>query len=196
MLNLPNALTLLRIFLVPILVAILLTKFEGKELWGVAVFLMAASTDFLDGYLARKRGQITTLGMLLDPLADKLLVSAAFISLVEVRGQDGDPLAPAWMVVIIIGREFAVTGLRSVAAARGITIAASRWGKGKMISQVVAIVLLIFGDHPWGPRALIGSFTRILGLIALWIVVTLAVLSAVDYFFKFSRVLTVKDQSR
>ena len=196
MLNLPNALTLLRIFLVPVLVAILLTKFEGKELWGVAVFLLAAATDFLDGYIARKRGQITTLGTLLDPVADKLLMSAAFISLVEQRGQDGDPLAPAWMVVIIIGREFAVMGLRSIAAVRGIAIAASPWGKGKMVSQVVAIVLLIFGDHPWGPRMFIGPFTRALGLVALWIVVTLAVLSAVDYFVKFSRVLITQEPAR
>ena len=119
--NLPNSLTLLRIFLVPILVVILLTKFEGKELWGVAVFLVAAFTDFLDGYLARKRGEVTNLGKLLDPIADKLLVSAAFISLVE------EGLAPAWMVVIIIGREFAVMGLRSVAANQRITIAASVW---------------------------------------------------------------------
>ena len=109
--NLPNSLTLLRIFLVPILVVILLTKFEDKELWGVGVFLIAASTDFLDGYIARKRGQVTNLGKLLDPVADKLLISAAFISLVE------EGLAPAWMVVIIIGREFAVMGLRSIASA-------------------------------------------------------------------------------
>ena len=135
MVNLPNSLTLFRIFLVPILVVILLTKFEGKELWGVAVFLVAALTDVLDGWIARRRGQVTHLGMLLDPLADKLLVSAAFISLVE------EHIAPAWMVVIIIGREFAVMGLRSVASTQQIVIAASMWGKGKMLSQVIAISL-------------------------------------------------------
>lgn len=188
-LNLPNSLSLLRIFLVPILVVILLTRFEGKELWGVAVFLLAALTDFLDGYVARRHGQVTTLGQMLDPVADKLLVSAAFISLVQ------EGLAPAEMVVIIIGREFAVMGLRSVAAARQMIIPASIWGKYKMISQVAAIVLLIFADHPWGPSAMIGSKVRIIGWWALWVVVVLAVLSAIDYFLKFSRVYTQSDEA-
>ncbi len=187
MLNLPNSLTLFRIFLVPILVVILLTKFEGKELWGVTVFLVAAVTDVLDGYLARKRGQVTTLGMLLDPLADKLLVSAAFISLVEMG------IAPAWMVVIIVGREFAVMGLRGIASSRQVTIAASVWGKYKMASQVIAITLLIFGDHPWNPAIWINAYTggvRTLGLMMLWVVVALAILSALDYFIRFARVFT------
>lgn len=182
MLNLPNSLTLLRIFLVPILVVILLTRFEGKELWGVAVFLLAALTDFLDGFIARRRRQVTTLGQLLDPVADKLLISAAFISLVQ------EGLAPAEMVVVIIGREFAVMGLRSVASSQGITIPASQWGKYKMVSQVAAIVLLIFGDHPWGPSALMYTKVKIVGWWALWIVMLLALLSAGDYFLKFSRV--------
>ena len=186
MLNLPNSITLLRIFLVPILVVILLTRFEGKELWGVAVFLIAAFTDFLDGYLARKRGEVTNLGKLLDPVADKLLVSAAFISLVQ------EGLAPAEMVVIIIGREFAVMGLRSVASSQQITIPASFWGKYKMASQVITISLLIFGDHPWGPSAVIGTKVRTLGWYALWVVVILAVFSAIDYFIKFSRVFSVR----
>ncbi len=187
MVNLPNSLTLFRIFLVPILVVILLTKFEGKELWGVAVFLVAALTDVLDGWIARKRGQVTHLGMLLDPLADKFLVSAAFISLVE------EHIAPAWMVVNIIGREFAVMGLRSVASTQQIVIAASVWGKGKMLSQVIAISLLIFGDHPWNPATWVSAYiggVRTLGLMMLWVVVTLAVLSALDYFVKFARVFT------
>ncbi len=188
MLNLPNSLTLLRIFLVPILVVILLTRFEGKELWGVAVFLLAALTDFLDGYLARKRGQVTTLGKLLDPIADKLLVSAALISLVQ------NGLAPAEMVVIIIGREFAVMGLRTIASSQRLTIPASIWGKYKMASQVIAISLLIFADHPWGPSAAIGSKVRIVGWYALWVVLALAVLSAMDYFIKFSRVFTVQKE--
>lgn len=187
MVNLPNSLTLFRIFLVPILVVILLTKFEGKELWGVAVFLVAALTDVLDGWIARRRGQVTHLGMLLDPLADKLLVSAAFISLVEMH------IAPAWMVVIIIGREFAVMGLRSVASAQQIVVAASVWGKGKMLSQVIAITLLIFGDHPWNPATWVSDYiggVQTLGLMMLWVVVTLAVLSALDYFVKFARVFS------
>ncbi|HKY32013.1 MAG TPA: CDP-diacylglycerol--glycerol-3-phosphate 3-phosphatidyltransferase [Candidatus Polarisedimenticolia bacterium] len=187
MLNLPNSLTMLRIFLVPILVAILLTRFEGKELWGVGVFLLAALTDVLDGWIARRRGQVTTLGQLLDPVADKLLVSAAFISLVE------EGLAPAWMVVIILGREFAVMGLRSVASTQQVAIPASVWGKYKMASQVIAISLLIFGDHPWGPSAVIGTRVAILGWYALCVVVVLATLSGLDYFVKFSRLLGRKE---
>ena len=123
--NLPNALTLLRIFLVPFLVVVLLTKFDGRETVGLLIFLTAVATDFLDGWLARRRGEITTLGTLLDPIADKLLISAAFISLVELG------LAPAWMVVVVIGREFAVSGLRSIASGRGIIIAASGLGQGE-----------------------------------------------------------------
>jgi CDP-diacylglycerol--glycerol-3-phosphate 3-phosphatidyltransferase len=120
--NLPNALTLLRIFLVPFLLVVLLTKFEGRETVGLVIFLFAVSTDFFDGWLARRRGEITTLGTLLDPIADKLLISAAFVSLVELG------LAPAWMVVVILGREFAVSGLRAIASGQGIVISASRSG--------------------------------------------------------------------
>src|SRR5262245_3983001 len=135
--NLPTTLTVLRIFIVPILVVLLLTKDENMDLWAVAVFLAAAITDSLDGYLARKHGQVTTLGILLDPIADKLLTSAAFISLVELGR------VPAWMVVIVIGREFAVSGLRAVASAKGFAIAASELGKAKMVFQVCAITALV-----------------------------------------------------
>jgi CDP-diacylglycerol--glycerol-3-phosphate 3-phosphatidyltransferase len=174
MLNLPNSLTIFRIFLVPVLVVVLLTKFEGKEIIAVIIFLVAAATDALDGYLARRRQQVTNLGKLLDPIADKLLISAALISLVE------EGLAPAWMVVIIVGREFAVNGLRAVASQRGIQIPASVWGKFKMASQVLAIVLLILD------RKLPLPFSRS-GETVLWIVVVLAVFSAGDYFVKFYR---------
>src|SRR5262245_62840148 len=119
--NLPNSLTLVRMFLVPLLVVVLLTEFEGrrilgmpKELVGAAIFGLASVTDWLDGYLARRRRQVTWLGQVLDPIADKLLTSAAFISLVQLG------LAPAWMVALIIGREFAITGLRSLAYTKGI----------------------------------------------------------------------------
>lgn len=177
--NLPNALTLFRIFLVPILVVVLLTKFTGREYVGLGIFLIAAITDFFDGYLARKYNQVTRLGMLLDPIADKLLVSAALISLVELH------LAPAWMIVIIIGREFAVSGLRSIATQHGVTIPASPLGKGKMVSQVVAISLLILG---WE----LGKFMFI-ATVALWVVVVLAIISGVDYFMKFSRLFLRRD---
>lgn len=172
--NLPNALTLSRIFLVPLLVVVLLTRTERWEIIGGMIVAVAALTDWLDGYLARRRGQVTTLGIMLDPIADKLLVSAAFISLVQME------LAPAWMVVVIVGREFAVSGLRSIAIARGITIPASGLGKGKMLTQVVAILLLILGKKFLGPF-------YILGKVSLWVAVSLALISGVDYFLRFYR---------
>ena len=182
--NLPNALTLGRIFLVPLLVVVLLTKFEGRQILGVpkefvgaAIFALASLTDWLDGYLARRRKQVTTVGQLLDPLADKLLVTAAFVSLVQMD------LAPAWMIAIILGREFAVTVLRSIAHARGVIISASPLGKFKMVSQVVAILLLILGDEH------LQAFV-VLGRIALWVAAVTAVASAVDYYRRFNHVLS------
>src|SRR6202043_4162098 len=142
--NLPNSLTVTRIFLVPLLVVVLLTKFEGRQILGVAkelvgagIFALASLTDWADGDLARRRKQITPFGQVIDPLADKLLTSAALVSLIQMD------LAPAWMVAVIIGREFAVTALRSLAYARGVAIAASPLGKIKMVAQVVAILALI-----------------------------------------------------
>jgi CDP-diacylglycerol---glycerol-3-phosphate 3-phosphatidyltransferase len=171
--NLPNALTLTRIFLVPFLVVVLLTKFDERETVGLIIFLTAVATDFLDGWLARRRSQITTLGTLLDPIADKLLISAAFISLVELG------LAPAWMVVVIIGREFAVSGLRSIASGRGIVIPASGWGKAKMVTQIAAVSLLIL--------ALRHEQFATPGRIALWLVVAVALASGMEYFLRFFR---------
>lgn len=182
--NLPNSLTIARIFLVPVLVSVLLTKFEGRlvlglpvELVGAAIFGLASLTDWLDGFLARRRGQVTWVGQMLDPIADKLLISATLISLVQLD------LAPAWMVAVIIGREFAITGLRSLAYARGLTMPASRLGKLKMVSQVVAILLLILGWErvPWLLAA---------GQAALWVVLTTALVSAVDYYRRFSHAMT------
>jgi CDP-diacylglycerol---glycerol-3-phosphate 3-phosphatidyltransferase len=174
--NLPNALTVTRIFLVPILVVVLLTKFEEQLIIGIprslvaaAIFGLASLTDWLDGHLARRRGQVTALGRMMDPLADKLLTSAALISLVQLG------LAPAWMVAVIIGRELAITGLRSLAAARGTAFGASRLGKVKMAAQVTAIMLLILGQD--GQRELL-----LLGQIALWVVLVTALASAADYY--------------
>ena len=167
--NLPNAVTLSRIFLVPVLVTLLLTKYS--VLIAAFVFLAASLTDLLDGYLARARNQVTTLGILLDPVADKLLVSAAFVSLVQLQ------IVSAWMVVIIIGREFAVSGLRSIAASQGFTIGASELGKLKMGAQVAAITLLILGSQY--PALFMP------GQVALWMVVLFAVWSAIDYFRTF-----------
>ena len=183
--NLPNALTIGRIFLVPILVAVLLTEFEGRqfagvseEVWGAAIFALASFTDWLDGYLARRRRQVTTLGQLLDPLADKLLVSAALISLVQLD------LAPAWMVAVILGRELLVTGLRSLAQSRGVTIGASPLGKFKMVSQVAAILALMLGRRI--PELLV------VGQVGLWTVLVLALVSALDYYRRFNHVLNPK----
>lgn len=180
--NLPNSLTVARIFLVPLLVVVLLTEFEGrmvlgvrKEIVGAAIFAIASLTDWLDGYLARRREQVTTLGQIMDPLADKLLISAALVSLVQMS------LAPAWMVAVIIGREFAVTGLRSLAYNRGIVIAASPLGKIKMMAEVIAILLLILG------REYLQQFV-VLGEIALWVVVITALVSGWDYYRRFTRI--------
>jgi CDP-diacylglycerol---glycerol-3-phosphate 3-phosphatidyltransferase len=170
-LNLPNALTLLRIFLVPLLVVVLLTRIEGHVWFGAAIFLLAVLTDYLDGFFARRRNEVTKLGILLDPLADKLLTAAAFLSLVEMG------LVPAWAVMIVIARELAVTGLRNVAAGRGILIRASSLGKAKMVAQVVAILLLLLSQRmPW---------LRPAGLAALGVVLFLAIYSGADYFRRF-----------
>ena len=178
--NIPNALTILRIFFVPMLVAALVQETAVYHVGSVRVtndwlslgiFLVAAATDLLDGYLARRWKQVTTIGTLLDPIADKLLISAALISLVQVRA------LPGWMAVLIIGREFAVSGLRSIAAAEGYTIKASDLGKTKMFCQVVAIsVMLPSTRHP---------ALQPVGLLLMWGVVFFSLVSAVSYFGKF-----------
>ncbi|HWI18100.1 MAG TPA: CDP-diacylglycerol--glycerol-3-phosphate 3-phosphatidyltransferase [Vicinamibacterales bacterium] len=181
--NLPNALTVARIFIVPVLVSVLLTSFEGRLVLGLPVELVAAAlfgiaslTDWLDGYLARRRKQVTALGQILDPLADKLLISATLISLVQLD------LVQSWMVAVIIGREIAVTGLRNLAYSRGLTMPASNLGKIKMASQVTAILLLILGWERW-PALLV------LGQAAMWVVLITAVVSAVDYYQGFQRAM-------
>ena len=183
--NLPNSLTVTRIFLVPLLVVVLLTKFEGRQIFGVpneivgaAIFLIASLTDWADGYLARRRKQITPLGQMIDPLADKLLTLAAFVSLVQLD------LAPAWMVAVILGREFAITALRSIAYARGIAVPASPLGKVKMVAQVVAILALILAHGQ-----LRQFYLDRVGQAALWVVVVTALLSAADYFRRFGGLL-------
>ncbi len=183
MTNLPNLLTLVRIFLVPLLVAALVehnfrlhwgdTVLVSNDLFAVIVFLAAAATDLLDGYLARRWRQVTTVGTLLDPIADKLLISAALISLVEIR------LLPAWLVIVIISREFAVSGLRSIAAAEGFTIKAGELGKTKMLFQVFGVMLVMLSIR-W-------SALRPYALAAMWAVVLFALASAVDYFRMFWR---------
>ncbi len=177
--NLPNSLSIMRICLVPLLVVVLLTTFEGRQILGVpvelvgaAIFGLASLTDWADGYLARRRKQVTPFGQFIDPLADKLLTLAAFVSLVQMD------LAPAWMVAVILGRDFAVTALRSLSYARGVGIPASPLGKIKMVAQVVAILALILSHGR--PEFFV------LGQAALWVAVLSALASAVDYFRRFN----------
>jgi CDP-diacylglycerol---glycerol-3-phosphate 3-phosphatidyltransferase len=178
--NLPNILTLARIFFVPLLIAALVQKNYTIDVFGtvvtneyvaLAIFLVAGATDLLDGYLARRLRQVTTVGTLLDPIADKLLVSAALISLVEVQA------LPAWMAILIIGREFAMSGLRSIAAAEGYVIKASDLGKLKLVTQVVALSMMMLSIR-WPAM-------RNPAMGAMWLVVTFSILSAVAYFRKF-----------
>src|SRR5882672_2860560 len=172
--NLPNALTLSRIFIVPLLVVVLLTPVAEnwlgvpRYLLGVSIFVAAALTDYFDGKLARSSKQVSKIGKLLDPIADKLLISAALISLVE------NHLAPAWAVVIIVGREFAVTGLRSIAATEGVIISASRMGKFKMVAQVVTVGLLILSISSGGSPH-VSNFGRPFPAIQFWTVPELRV---------------------
>ena len=186
--NLPNYITLTRIFSVPVLIWILSSgRFavgvNGEREWlASAVFIAASITDGLDGYLARRRHQITTMGMLLDPLADKLLIAAAFITLVQFNPS----VVPAWMAVVIVGREFLVSGLRSIAAQQGFTIDASDLGKVKMVVQIVVVVLCIL-DHRWLQWEF-GQFVFPIDLLArvgIWFMVTLSLVSAIDYFAAF-----------
>jgi CDP-diacylglycerol--glycerol-3-phosphate 3-phosphatidyltransferase len=179
--NLPNALTLGRMLLVPLLLVVLLTKFDGRliygvreELVGAAIFGLASLTDFLDGYLARRRKQITTLGQLMDPLADKLLITAALFSLVQLG------LAPGWMAAVIVGREFFVTVLRGIAHGKGVVIPASPLGKLKMGAEVVAILALILSQDS------LRQF-YVIGIVALWVAMLTATISGIDYYRRFAQ---------
>lgn len=168
--NLPNALSLVRIFLVPVLVVFLIAVPRPYNLTAAVVFLAAVLTDWLDGRIARRTRQVTTLGKLLDPVADKLLIAASLISLVQVGR------APAWMVVLIVCRDLAITGLRAIAASQAVVIQASDFGKATMVAEVVAIALLIIN---WPPIALP------LGQTALAVATVLSVASGTIYFRNF-----------
>jgi CDP-diacylglycerol---glycerol-3-phosphate 3-phosphatidyltransferase len=172
-LNLPNTLTVLRILLVPVVVVALLDETPNGDAIAAGVFALAAFTDSLDGYIARQRNAVTTFGKLMDPIADKLLIAAALIALVSL-----DRLA-AWIAMVIIAREFAVTGLRLVAAERGVVIQASWLGKAKTILQVAAIICLIaVNPAPVGVDLLV------------YAAVAATVISGIDYFFGFRRTVT------
>jgi CDP-diacylglycerol--glycerol-3-phosphate 3-phosphatidyltransferase len=176
--HLPNLLSLFRILMVPLLVVVLLTKFENKEFVGLGVFLLASLTDLLDGWVARRFRLETRLGRLLDPAADKILTAAAFISLVELN----PGLVPAWMVVAIISRELAVSALRSFAAAERVVIGASLAGKLKTTVQVIAISLLIIHTR------LPGELSH-LAPVSLWASLVVTVYSGIEYFARYARLI-------
>lgn len=167
----PNLLSISRILLVPLIVVVLLTRVENGDFIALALFLVAAATDFLDGFLARRRQEITRLGKILDPTADKILVSAAFLALVELE------LAPAWMVMVIVAREFAVSALRSVAAADQLVLAAMPSAKVKTVLQIVAISLLIVYGR-------LGELGR-LATASLWLAFAATVWSGLEYFIRY-----------
>ena len=173
--NLPIGLTITRIVAAPFLILFLISSSRVHALIGAAIFMLAAFTDWLDGLLARRRNEVTTLGTLLDPIADKLLVAAALVSLLTIDKIEG------WVVVIIIGRELAVTGLRTVAASVGIIVAASRLAKWKTVSQYVAVTMLIV-EKGFGSAEFHLAATGVL-----WIALALTIVSAVDYFYRFVR---------
>ena len=185
LLNLPNSITLSRIGCIPIFIWVLSTSVfhpGTQELVAAAIFSLASITDGLDGYLARKHGQISSVGMLLDPMADKLLIASGLIILVRITPN----LMPPWIAVLVLGREFLITGLRSVAASQGFTIQARELGKLKMVVQIVAIVATIFA-HRWVEWNWFGFIVgvNLIARMAIWFMLVVTVLSAVDYFMAF-----------
>jgi CDP-diacylglycerol---glycerol-3-phosphate 3-phosphatidyltransferase len=185
MLNLPNSITLSRIGCIPVFIWVLSTSIfrpGTQELVAAAIFSLASITDGLDGYLARKHGQISSVGMLLDPMADKLLIASGLILLVRITPN----LMPPWIAVLVLGREFLITGLRSVAASQGFTIQARELGKLKMVVQIVAIVATIFA-HRWVEWNWFGFIVgvNLIARMAIWFMLVVTVLSAVDYFMAF-----------
>lgn len=172
--NLPNKLTIFRVILIPFFIVFLLVPITPVDKWiALAIFIIASLTDLLDGKIARKYGLVTNFGKFMDPLADKLLVCSALICLIELDR------IPSWMVIVIIAREFFISGFRLVAADNGVVIAASYWGKFKTTFQMVAVCLLIADIEA------LGLFTR----IVLWIAVILTVVSLVDYLIKNKNVM-------
>ncbi|WP_248926300.1 CDP-diacylglycerol--glycerol-3-phosphate 3-phosphatidyltransferase [Paenibacillus hamazuiensis] len=194
--NLANRITLARIFLVPIIMFFLLVKVKFphirveqfsityNQIIAALIFIIAASTDSLDGYIARKRKLVTNLGKLLDPLADKLLVSAVLVSLVEMGKLD------AWIAIVIISREFAITGLRQIALLEGLVMAASKWGKWKTAAQITAIISLLINNFPF-------AFINFrFDLFASWVAVIITIYSGIDYFVKNKHVINFSDEQK
>ena len=170
--NLPNKITMARIIMIPFFIIALLVNFPFHEPIAVVIFIVASASDAVDGHLARSRNLITDFGKFMDPLADKLLTCSAFICLVELQ------MIPSWVVIIIIARDFAITGLRTLAASDGIVIAASKWGKAKTISQMIAIIALLLVNWP------VMAFPALLlfGNIMVYVALALTLISGIDYF--------------
>jgi CDP-diacylglycerol---glycerol-3-phosphate 3-phosphatidyltransferase len=185
--NLPNSITMSRIVMIPLFLWILSPHFPWRgngtqEIAACVLFLLASLTDGLDGYLARRRGQITTMGMLLDPLADKIMVTAAFVELVAYNPQ----VVKVWIVVVIIGREFLISGLRSIASSEGFTITASELGKLKTVAQIVSVISAILA-HRWDQWQLgvVVIPVKWLAIAAIYFTVVVSTISAIDYFVGF-----------
>jgi CDP-diacylglycerol--glycerol-3-phosphate 3-phosphatidyltransferase len=187
--NLPNSITMSRIFMIPLLLWILSAHFPWQgsngeqEIAASVLFVLASITDGLDGYLARKRSQITTMGMLLDPIADKIMVTGALVALVAYNPE----IVKVWIAVVIIGREFLVSGLRSIASSEGFTIEASDLGKLKTVTQIVAVVSAILAHH-WLQWVFFGVLVipvKWIAIAAIYFTVLVSVISAVDYFVGF-----------
>jgi CDP-diacylglycerol---glycerol-3-phosphate 3-phosphatidyltransferase len=198
--NLPNYITLSRIAAVPLIIWVLTTPWFGpphdttRVVLASSIFILASITDGLDGYLARRRGQITTMGMLLDPLADKLMIAAAYITLVQLIPS----IVSVWVAVIIVGREFLISGLRSIAAGEGFTIEASELGKLKMVVQIVSVVaaLLTLRWDYWPLFAGLVLPVRLIAIMAIWFMVAVSVISAVDYFVGFWKKIDTRSERR
>ncbi len=201
--NLPSYITLSRIAAIPLIVWILTTSYFGapgdtrRVVLAAGIFILASITDGLDGYLARRRGQITTMGMLLDPLADKLMIAALYIVLAQLIPS----IVSVWVVIIILGREFLISGLRSIAASEGFTIEASELGKLKMVLQIVSIIAAIL-SLSW-PQWVFGASgvyivipVRLIAVISIWFMVAVAVISAVDYFWGFWKKIDKRAERR
>lgn len=177
--NIANKITLFRVFLVPLFMIVLYSNLDNSQAIAGFIFIFASLTDTLDGYLARSRNLVTNFGKFVDPLADKVLVSAALIALVEIGK------IPGWIVVVIIAREFTITGFRILAASDGITIAASPLGKFKTITQLLAVILILFNNFPFDGFPM--------DQIMLYLALIFTVLSGVDYIYRNRQVLNFKD---
>ena len=177
--SLPNGVTVIRILAIPVILLLLFTIGRTFQIITAIVFLLVALTDMLDGYFARRRKMVTTLGKFLDPLADKLLIVTALIALISARG------VPLWMVIVIVGREIAVTGLRGIAMSEGIVISSSMMGKYKTAFEMTSIFFLIL-DGPF-----LSINFHLIGVILLWVALFLAIFSGFDYFRKFLKTIII-----